>query len=242
MTDVVVTNTGDNAFGVSGDSALTSVTATGANDAGVSVTLANDATTVLIGGADGANDAGTVSAPGAVALTVNQGGNNIDDLTLSGNGAAVTYTLTGADAGTEYTVTGDQDVTLVGNTAAFTANPLTDSSTGSVSVNITNGAAPDLEQMGVLSGGLEISGALATGTALQTGNTVTFSADQTGVLTFDSNDTAAGGTISVLENDTDDLTFSGYETVSINTGTIAAEMGNMTTGANDVLNPAGTGA
>ena len=244
VTDVVVTNTGDNAFGVSGDSALTSVTATGANDAGVSVTLANDATTVLIGGADGANDAGTVSASGAVALTVNQGGNNIDDLTLSGNGAAVTYTLTGADAGTEYTVTGDQDVTLVGNTAAFTANPLTDSSTGSVSVNITTGAAPDLEQMGVLSGGLEISGALATGTAtLQTGNTVTFSADQTGALTFDSNDTAAGGTISVvLENDTDDLTFSGYETVSINTGTIAAEMGNMTTGANDVLNLAGSGS
>ena len=199
---------------------------------------------MLIGGADGANDAGTVSASGAVALTVNQGGNNIDDLTLSGNGAAVTYTLTGADAGTEYTVTGDQDVTLVGNTAAFTANPLTDSSTGSVSVNITSGAAPDLEQMGVLSGGLEISGALATGTAtLQTGNTVTFSADQTGALTFDSNDTAAGGTISVvLENDTDDLTFSGYETVSINTGTIAAEMGNMTTGANDVLNLAGSGS
>ena len=42
----------------------------------------------------------------------------------------------------------------------------------------------------------------------------------------------------VLENDTDDPTFSGYETVSINTGTIAAQMGNMTTGANDVLNVA----
>ena len=64
----------------------------------------------------------------AVALDV-AGAQNVDDLTLSGNGAAVTYTLTNADADTEYTIVGDQDVTLSGDNDAFNGNAFTDSST-----------------------------------------------------------------------------------------------------------------
>ena len=245
VTDIQVTNSGTNAFAVEGDSSLAAITATGANDAGVTVTTDNDGATIAIGGADGANDAGSVSALGDVALTVNSGGNNIDELTLSGNGGAVTYTLTGADAGTEYTIEGDQDVTIVGDDTALSANPLTDNSTGTTTVNLSGGGATNFEQMGVVSGGIGITGDLTNSITLtvKAGNTVTNSATQNGALTFDGNDTTAGGELTlVMENDVNALTFSDYETVRINAGALSADADSITTGNNDTLAIAGTGA
>ena len=50
------------------------------------------------------------------------------------------------------------------------------------------------------------------------GNTVTLAADQTNDITFDGNDAATGGTFTLsMKNDAADLTFADYETVSIAT-------------------------
>ena len=155
VTSLTATTTGTGAYSITGDADLATITTVNSNDAGVTITAAADGSTISIDGADGANDAATISAVGAVALDVNgAGGQNIDDLTLSGNGAAVTYTLAGADAGSEYTITGDQNVTLVGANDVFDGNPLMDSSTaGTTTVNVSSGGAVNFESMGVLSAG-----------------------------------------------------------------------------------------
>jgi Ca2+-binding RTX toxin-like protein len=244
VTELTITNTETNAaFAVTGDSALATLTIDDANDAGVTITMDNETASINVGGADGTNDAATISAPGAVALDTNDGTDAVELLTLSGNGAAVTYTMADATSGTEYTITGDQDVTLSGANDAFDGNTLTDSSTGSTTVKITSGGSTNLEDMGVLSGGVNVAAALTAGTlTVAAGNTVTLSADQTAALTIDGNDTTAGGTLDlVMSNDSSaNITFADYETVSINSGANAASVADLATGTNDTLNIAGT--
>ena len=53
--------------------------------------------------------------------------------------------------------------------------------------------------MGVLSGGVEISGVLGSSTiTLNSGNTITLSADQGNDILIDANDSAAGGTMTLI--------------------------------------------
>ncbi|MDC0572464.1 calcium-binding protein [Luminiphilus sp.] len=243
VTSLTATTTGAGAYSITGDADLATVSTVDSNDAGVSITLSAAATSVTVDGADGTNDAATISAVGEVALDVSAGANDVDLLTLSGNGAAVTYTLTNAGSDTEYTITGDQDVTLAGANDAFDGSSFTDSSTGSTTIEITSGGDTNLEAAGVLSGGINVSAALTAGTlTVATGNTVTLSADQTGNLTIDGNDTTAGGEISlVMSNDSSaNITFADYETVSVNAGANAASVVDLATGTNDTLNIAGT--
>jgi len=243
VTSLTVTNQEANkAFSVTGDVDLATITISGANDAGVTVTTDNDASTISISGVDGTNDAAEISAPGAVTLDAN----DVDLLTLSGNGAAVTFTMNDdrdlSDA--KYTITGDQDVTISGANDAFDGNSFTDSSTaGATTIEITSGNDANLEEMGVLSGGLEIAGDLGESKiTLATGNTVTISAAQGNDITLDGNDTAAGGELDVVmsKSSTGNLEFEDYETVRIDAGKNAISVVDIDTGANDALSIAGT--
>ena len=99
--------------------------------------------------------------------------------------------------------------------------------------------------MGVLSGGVEISGVLGSSTiTLNSGNTITLSADQGNDILIDANDSAAGCAMTLMMNNdsTANITFNDAETVSINTGSNAASVVDLATtaGGNDALNIAGT--
>ena len=95
-----------------------------------------------------------------------------------------------------------------------------------------------------MSGGVDVAAAvLAQTMTIAAGNTVTLSADQTNDITFDGNDATTGGTFTLsMDNDAADLTFADYETVSIATGDNAASATDISTGANDTLNIAGKAA
>jgi len=246
VTSLTATTTGTGAYSITGDADLATVSTVDSNDAGVTITLSAATSSVTVDGADGTNDAATISAVGEVALDVSTGANDVDLLTLSGNGAAVTYTLTNAGADTEYTIAGDQDVTLSGANDAFDGASFTDSSTGGVTtIEISSGNDADLDDFGVVSGGVALTGALGTGSTvtLEGGNTLTFSADQTGDLTItgDATNDAVDTLTLNMNNDAQDLTFTGYTDVDIATGSNAAVAVDVTTsGANDSLDIAGS--
>jgi len=248
VTSLTATTTGTGAYSITGDADLATVSTVDSNDAGVEITLSATTSSITVDGADGANDAATISAVGEVALDVSTGGNAVDLLTLSGNGAAVTYTMTNAGADTEYTITGDQDVTLSGANDAFDGTSFTDSSTGGVTtIEISGGNDADLDEFGVVSGGVALTGALGTGSTvtLEGGNTLTLSADQTGNLTFtgDATNDAVDTLTLNMNNDAQDLAFTGYSEVDIATGTNAAAVAvDVSTGTNDSLDIAGTGS
>jgi Ca2+-binding RTX toxin-like protein len=248
VTSLTATTTGTGAYSITGDADLATVSTVDSNDAGVEITLSATTSSITVDGADGTNDAATISAVGEVALDVSTGGNDVDLLTLSGNGAAVTYTLTNAGADTEYTITGDQDVTLSGANDAFDGTSFTDSSTGGVTaIEISSGNDADLDEFGVVSGGVALTGALGTGSTvtLEGGNTLTLSADQTGDLTFtgDATNDAVDTLTLNMNNDAQDLAFTGYSEVDIATGTNTAAVAvDITTGTNDSLDIAGAGS
>ena len=100
---------------------------------------------LTVGGTAGTADTATITAAGAVTLTNNA---NLEGLTLSGNGAAVTYT---AAVGEIMTLTGDQDVTIAGTAAVIAASTVTDSTTGgTTTASATLGAANyDFSNVGV---------------------------------------------------------------------------------------------
>jgi Ca2+-binding RTX toxin-like protein len=223
VTSLTATQNDVTAFAVSGDASLATLTVTGANDAGVIAVLANNDSTVSISG-DGANDVADISAVGALALDVN---NDIDNITLSGNGGAVDVTLTNVDAANAaYTTTGDQDVTLTGANDVFDGASLTESGTGTTSVSISSGGDADLSSMGVVSGGIGLASAVgATDLTIASGNVIS------------ANDTNAGITLTNAGNDgsvTLDLTgragalvSANFDSVTINTGADAATIASL---------------
>ena len=71
VTSLTATTTGTDAYSITGDADLATVSTVDSNDAGVSITLSATTSSVTLDGADGTNDAATVSAVGAVALDVN---------------------------------------------------------------------------------------------------------------------------------------------------------------------------
>ena len=100
---------------------------------------------IAVNGSAGTADTATITAKGAVTLT-----NNVDleGLTLSGNGAAVTYTMAVSE---KVTLTGDQSVTLAGTAAVIAGSTVTDSTTaGTTTASVTLAAAnADFSKVGV---------------------------------------------------------------------------------------------
>ena len=229
---------------VSGDADLKTVSVSGMNDAGVSITLGNNDSSVTVGGLDGTNDAASVSAIGKVSIDANDGGFGVDYLTVSGNGGAVVATVTDAADITNYTIAGTQDVTLKGDALYFSGTKLADSSTaGTLALNISTANDADLTQWAALDGGLTLSADMAAKTVTYAAGDLaaTVSADQTGVLTFNTNDTTASSATTLtltLDNDAGDLATGStdktdFDIVNISTGTKARTIADISMDGND---------
>lgn len=154
----------------------------GVDDSGATVTTGaytkTAPGTVTLGGTSGTTDAATVTAAGYINLASNSV-EEIENLNLSGNGAAVTYTLTGTPTAT--TLSGTQDVTLKGTSAQFTGKTVTDATTaGTTSVELTTVTTADLSKVGadkIVLAGDSANGALD----FATGANISLAKDQTGL-------------------------------------------------------------
>ncbi len=162
--------------------ATTGFTILGVDDSGATVTTGaytkTAPGTVTLGGTSGTTDAATVTAAGYINLTSNSA-QEIENLNLSGNGAAVTYTLTGTPTAT--TLSGAQDVTLKGTSAQFTGKTVTDATTaGTTTVELTTVTIADLSKVGadkIVLAGDSANGALD----FATGANISLAKDQAGL-------------------------------------------------------------
>jgi hypothetical protein len=113
--------------GNTGVTIISDRTGTTASNTTIEVTGNGDSTTGV------ADDTATISAIGEVALETQADGTNTDqveNLVLKGNGAAVTYNLNGTtDAPEIVTMAGDQSVTLVATAAQMAGETVTDTTT-----------------------------------------------------------------------------------------------------------------
>jgi len=131
------------ATGVSGELKLTTTAATSQTLTVGANTAASQ--TIKLTGTTG-TDAATVAAAGTVALTTNNS-QQIETVSVSGNGAAASYAITGT--ATTYTMTGSQNVTLSGDEAIFDGKTVTDSTTaGTTTLKITTADSSDLSKTG----------------------------------------------------------------------------------------------
>jgi Ca2+-binding RTX toxin-like protein len=142
-----------NVLGETGTLGTDGVVVKGIDDSGASITTSYVGLTtakgvIEIDGTTGTTDAATIAAAGVTTLhTLESGGNQVETVNLSGNGAAVTYEITGA--ATTYNITGSQDVTLSGNESSVDGKTVTDSSTGTSTLKITTLDDSDLSKVSV---------------------------------------------------------------------------------------------
>ena len=186
------------------DATADTITIAGANDAGITLIMANDAAgtqTVSVSGEDGTNDALTISANNTVALNLNA---SVPNVTLSGNTNDVTYTITATDTNADTTIalTGSKDITIAGDADQLTGTTITDARTGTSTLKITANTSNALDgsKFALLDNidyAMDANGdtlTLKSGQPLELSNTT-----QNGVLTLVEAGTtdAAGGTITV---------------------------------------------
>jgi Ca2+-binding RTX toxin-like protein len=206
--------------------ANTTITVNNIDDSGATITAGTGTTTTAvvidIDGTSGTTDAATIKAAGSVTLNASVGTTDIvDNLNLSGNGAAVTYTLASPDNGaatTKFTLSGDQSVTLVSTAAALTLTTVTDTTTaGSTKVKLSTVATSDLSK--VAADAIEFAGtANASQTVtLATGANVVLAKDQTNGIAIAGK--AADATISLS---TADDTAADGSTIEIEVGALTA--------------------
>ena len=110
------------------------ITVVDVDDSGASITTGTGSATasakqinINIDGGTGVTDTATISAAGVIALDVDgTGAEAVEILSLSGNGAGVTYNLaTPATAIVSVTKTGSESVTIAGNESVFAAKTVT---------------------------------------------------------------------------------------------------------------------
>ncbi|MDA9677879.1 hypothetical protein N9T52_00295 [bacterium] len=231
---------GASAISADNDAATVQINGIDAND----TTLTLSATTVDLDldGTTGTSDTIAVSAKGAVSLDASDT-DLVEKISLSGNGAAATFTVTGVTATTNmvYGVTGDQNVTLAGTGAMFTTTDFSDTSTAgttALKLSSSGAAAVDVSTWGALSGGVELSGAYDAGTEtlmVASGSTVKISADQSQTINFDTNDGTTGSSLTLdIDNDTAAITTADIDTLTVNTGDMALIIaGALNAGDND---------
>lgn len=196
-------------------SGATITTGTGYDD---SVTTTLKDITVQLEGTAAVSDTATVAGAGYITLKTAADGTNTDqvaNISLSGNGADVTYALEGAP--TAITLTGSNSVTVKGNISSFTAKTLTDSTTaGTTTVNITTLDDGDLS--GIAADVIKVSSNVASKTlTLATGANLVLASDETTAFSV------AGKTASAVINisTADDTSASGAP-ITITNGTFTA--------------------
>jgi hypothetical protein len=210
------TSTADSTIAVSNidNTGATIVTGTGARE----VTTPVKQITINLDGTTATTDALSISGNGWIAVDQDVNANEVvDNITLSGVDAAVTFDMTGTELAT-YTLTGTQNVTLRGDGAIFTGRTITDSTTA-VTTTLTLdalGANADLSAATV-----DIINVSASDTArvltLATGANVVLARDQT--TSFAVAGKASGATINL--STADDTSASGA-TIDLTTGTLIA--------------------
>ena len=244
-----------------------SVTGSGtvnAVDAGtVTASLTADGTSITIIGDDSTNainldaasanaatttDSATISGAGTITLDPENGNNeNVENLTLSGNGAAVSYDITdGSIAGNTLetvTLTGDQNITITASSTALAgldaAADYADNSTGTVTVVVDTQVAADLTHVK--------ADVMQFGVALGAARTMTIANNQTleitadvdsgnnGALTLDSTELTTGNEHLNLEIQATQtnagINVSDFETVTVNIDDQATTAGTITVAA-----------
>ena len=182
-----------------------------------------------------ANDALSISAVGAVSLNTNagvSGTDQVENLTLSGNGAAATYTIGASDAVEKITLIGDQDVTVSAGAADLETETVTDATTaGTTTVSLTGTGLGQAATNGFTKIGadvLELAGTAHTSSAaidIADGSTVRVATDQTNALAIASSvsdvasaDGAADETVTlnVVIDQSAALTVTDFEVINVN--------------------------
>jgi len=167
-----------------GDAATLAVN--GLTSAGATIVADDDTNTInLDDDANGdADDAVTISAAGTVALDIDSGaaGADVENLTLSGNGAAVSFDI--ADDSLEtVTVTGDHNVTITASGAMLDDEVLTDNSTATTTVVVDTRVAAtyDLDRIAadVIELGTTSAGAAAMTIQVRDGQNVSLTENVT---------------------------------------------------------------
>lgn len=221
------------------------VTATLASEGGLITINGDDSTDAINLIATGAltTDAATISGAGTVALD-NEGGAGtvVENLSLSGNGAAVIYDI--ADAGTAgdtletLTLTGSQDVTVIASAAAFAgldaAADFADNTTaGTVTARVDTRATADLTHVKADVMQFGTAGGAATLTVANMQNLeLTADVSSGGSLTVDSTALTTGDETLNLEvqatQTANALVVSDFEVVNLNVDDQAATTGTVT--------------
>jgi hypothetical protein len=222
------------------------VTATLAS-AGGSITINGDDSTnaINLSSAAGAQttDSATINGAGTVALDAEATGTAVvENLTLSGNGAAVIYDI--ADAATAgdtletLTFTGDQSVTVIASAAAFAgldaAADFADNTTaGTVTARVDTRATADLTDVKADVMQFGVDGAAATLTVANAQNlALTADVNATASLTVDSTELTTGDETLNLEvqatQTTNALVVSDFEVVNLNVDDQLATTGTVT--------------
>ena len=179
----------------------TGITVAGIDDSGATITTGSytkaAAGVISVDGSVGTTDVATISAAGYISLATAATA-QVENLNLSGNGAAVTYTLTGTP--TKTTLTGTQDVTLVGASSQFTTNTLVDSTTaGTTTVSLTTVATGDLSKIAADKIQIAAAAGAAATLTVATGASVEIAKDQAQNLTLTGK--TASATINVSTGD-----------------------------------------
>jgi len=205
--DIDMNDSNTSVVTISGDSSLTTLDVSAANDAGAAITMANDtAVTITVDGlANSGNDSISISANNAVALDLDSGNGDggVEFITLSGNTNDVVYTISdtgdGSDGETKFTLEGTHDVTVAASAADLTGTTLINNATGTTTIKVNAGASDldigEMNDVSMVDFAADMGGDTVT---LDSGHDVKFSIDQTdGTVTFADDDASNDATLAI---------------------------------------------
>ena len=243
VTDLIV-DLDDDAVTISVDADATTVNVGAIDDGATVITMANESGATLdIDGTTATNDSVSITGTGTVTLDVSAGGgDDVEALTLSGGSNDVTFAVSGVSTAGNmtYTTSGDHAVTISAAAASLTGATYVQGAT--TALDLTTAGDLDLTGMGVFAGGIDLSADIGnTNSAeltIQSGNTVTVSADQNAGSDLDltaANDTTADSVDVVLSNDVGEILTTNFETIDISTGSADVVINQLDLDDNDAV-------
>jgi len=207
-------------------SGVTIVAGTGADD---TTTATNIGLDIAIDGSTATTDTASISAAGHIELDIDGGGaENVDILTLSGNGADVIYDLAAPATGTFVSATkaGTHSVEIMGDASEFTATTIANIDV----IDVIGGGgtafvASNFSGVGKIDFGVDQNNAKVT---VNSGQTVEITVDQAGAGTDFDFSAAGGGDLTIIAGD-DNGTSSAVGTILLGTGALNAAAAAATT-------------
>jgi hypothetical protein len=244
---------------------VTGGTAVSTGDADIEVTEVDDAVInstsaawIIVGGGTDATDVVSISAKNAAAAGSTIGletgqTQQVETITLSGNGGAATYVMNNADAPEAIILTGDHNVALSARSADVTGEPVTDTTSADASATLMINTLAATADLGSVAESVIVNLTATTVqvTSIDTPTTANykFGAAQGGHVTLSSNASATASetlNLQVAVTQTVNTVVPDYETINItvdddlaavNTLTLADLQGNDTAGT--VINISG---